>query len=547
MMKLKFVAALLAGSAFAYSAPAWAQEPAPQPEATEPDTSDQAADQAIANAQPVDDAQAKIDMMQAQIDSLQESIEQLKTQVTKVTPSWKGAPQYEDKEAGWSFKPKGLIQYDAGYVGFPDGDELRGQILGINQNGTQAGGSTGPGLNYGNLGWNTRARRLTIGADGTIPGGFRYSAEFNFAQSQVDFEDVLLAYDFKKAPITFQAGYFYPFSSLETMTSSKYTSFMERAGITDAFSHNRRIGAALTATDKVTDRWTFQTGIFSEEMNANDFNRTGWVYAARGVFSPTFGDIRLHTGVNFEHRVNKKEIQAKNYQSRPLTQLTDQRFISTGNIPSKGDDILGLELAAIMKSFHFAAEAQKVWVRDAYTQAEINSLLADLDTNTTPAGAGLNGNPSFWGGYAEVGYYLTGETRAYKGGSFGRVKVLHPFNDGGWGAFQVNARVDYLDLKDRVDGSSSSVAAPFYVNGGKQVGYQGSLIWNPTDYVRFMAQYAHLNVTGGPRVSVSTPGNPLAVPPVLPQLGMFPVGTTKPANERNFDSNVFAIRAQIDF
>ena len=63
----------------------------------------------------------------------------------------------------------------------------------------------------------------------------------------------------------------------------------------------------------------------------------------------------------------------------------------------------------------------------------------------------LNGNPSFCGGYFEVGYFLTGETRAYKGGKWDRTKVLKPFNEGGWGAIQINGRVDYVDLSDRVD------------------------------------------------------------------------------------------------
>jgi phosphate-selective porin OprO/OprP len=541
-MKSKLVATLLAGSALSLSAPAFAQETPAQeaPEPTTPDPSDAAADATIANAQAVDDAQAKIELLQAQVEALQASIEQIKTQVTKVTPSWKGGPQLEDKDAGWSFKPKGLLQYDAGYVGFPNGHERRGTILGITQSGSQ---NVSAGLNYNNLGWNTRPRRLTIGADGTLPGGFRYSAEFNFAQSQVDFEDVLLAYDFKKAPITAQAGYFYPFSSLETMTSSKYTSFVERAGITDAFSHNRRLGAALTATDKAADKWTVQGGLFSEEMNANDFNRTGWLLAARGVFSPTLGSARLHLGANFQHRVNRKEAQSRNYQARPMSQLTDQRFISTGNLSAKGDDIAGLELAAIFKNFHVAAEAQKAWVRGTYTAAEQAARLADLGTNTTPNGAALNGDPSFWGGYAEVGYYLTGETRAYKGGGFGRVKVLHPFNDGGWGALQINGRVDYLNLSDRVDGSSTSFGAPFYVNGGKQVAYQASVIWNPMDYVRFMAQYSRVNVTGGPRPSIS-----LAATPTATLLGMFTFDPTPdPITDRDFSSDVFQMRAQIDF
>lgn len=516
-MKLKLVSALLAGCAICISAPAFAQTAPPAtdaaPEPTEPDPSDAEADATIANAQAVDDAQAKIELMQQQIEALQTSIEQMKTSMVKATPSWKGGPQYDDKDAGFSFKPKGLLQYDAGFVGFPNGDERRGTVA---------------GLNYGNLGWNTRARRLTIGADGSLPGGFRYSAEFNFAQATVDFEDVLLAYDFKNSPLTAQIGYFYPFASLETMTSSKYTSFMERAGITDAFSHNRRIGAALVANDKKADQWVFQAGIFSEEMNANDFNRTGWDAAVRGVYSPTLGNIRLHLGANYEHRVNKKEAQSRNYQSRPMTQLTDQRFISTGALSAKGDDIAGVEVAAIMKQFHFAAEAQKVWVNGTYTPTEQTALLADPTTNTTPNGTALSGDPSFWGGYAEVGFYLTGETRAYKGGSFGRVKVLHPFNDGGWGAFQINGRVDYLNLNDDVDGASASLAAPFYVNGGKQVAYQLSGIWNPTDYVRFMAQYSHLNVTGGPRNALSD-------------------DLTDPVNKRKFDSDVFTMRAQIDF
>ena len=525
-MKLKFVAALLAGSAMGMSAPVLAQDaPAQQdaPDPTEPDQSDAAADAEIASAVSVDNAAARIELLQAQVEALQASIEQMKTQMTKATPSWKGAPQWEDKEAGFSFKPKGLLQYDAGYVGYPNGDELRGTNIG--------------GLNFQNLGWNSRARRLTLGADGTIPGGFRYSAEFNFAQGQVDFEDVLLAYDFKTSPLTAQVGYFYPFSSLETMTSSKFTSFVERASITDAFNYSRRIGLALVANDKTADRWAFQAGIFNAPMNDQSFTRTAWQASVRGVFSPTLGTARLHLGANFQHRDNTREAQGVQYRTRPLTQITDQRFIDTGTIASKGDDVAGIELGAIVKSFHFAAEAQKTWVRGAYDPTEFAALNASAGTNATASGTPYNDNPSFWGGYAELGFYLTGETRGYKGGKWDRTKVLKPFNDGGWGAFQVNGRVDYVNLRDDLDGNSASVSAPFYVNGGKQVGYQASLIWNPTDYVRFMAQYGHIDVTGGPRASVATVSTP----------GIFPIGTTTPANQRKYGVDTFAVRAQVDF
>jgi phosphate-selective porin OprO/OprP len=541
-MKLKFVAALLAGSALSIAAPAFAQAPAgqDQPAPTEPDQSDATADAAIANAQGVDDAQAKIELLQAQVEALQASIEQVKASMVKATPTWKGGPQFDDKEAGFSFKPKGQIQWDAGYVGFPRGNELRSGVTGV---------STG-GLNYQNLGWNSRGRRLTIGADGTIPGGFRYSAEFNFAQGGVDYEDIYLAYDVKNSPLTLQIGHIYPFSSLETTTSSKYTSFMERAGITDAFNYNRRLGVAFVANDKKADSWTVQGGIFNEPINDASFQHTGWQASLRAIYSPMLGDTRLHIGANFQHRENRRELRSATYQERPYTQITSERFIGTGAIAAKGDDVAGVELAAIHKSIHFAAEAQKVWLHDTYDAADFLAQNTQLDTNDLASGAVYNGNPSFWGGYAEIGYFLTGETRAYKGGSFGRVKVLHPFNDGGWGAFQINARADYVDLSDNLGGA---VIAPpsgagsyglgsnsTFLNGGKQLGLLASVIWNPTDYVRFMAQYDHVHVTGGPRGTVSTLGPPAVI-------GLFPVGTTTAPDERKFNVDVVTMRAQVDF
>ena len=122
----------------------------------------------------------------------------------------------------------------------------------------------------------------------------------------------------------------------------------------------------------------------------------------------------------------------------------------------------------------------------------------------SPPARAFNGNPSFCGGYAEVGYFLTGETRAYKGGKLDRTKVLKPFNDGGWGAFQVNGRID-TSTSTIASTSSATFVAPFYVNGGKQIGYQVSVIWNPMDYLRFMAQFGHVNVTGGPRPQCAVP------------------------------------------
>ena len=60
------------------------------------------------------------------------------------------------------------------------------------------------------------------------------------------------------------------------------------------------------------------------------------------------------------------------------------------------------------------------------------------------------------------------------------------------------------------------------------------------DYLRFTAQYAHLDVTGGPRANVNT----LATG--IPN-GLFPIGTTTPQNQRKYGVDTAGIRAQVDF
>lgn len=489
-----FPLALTGSCALALSAapvPALAQDTAPSAAEGRPLTPEEAA--------------AKTALLQQQVEALQSQLDALKKQIGAVTPSWKGAPQVEDKKAGFSFKPKGFMQFDAGYVGTP-GPERSGIIS---------------GLNYNNLGWNTRARRLVFGAEGTLPGGFGYKAEFNFAQGSVDYEDIFLTYQPAEAPLQVTVGNFYPLSSLDTMTSSRLLSFLERASFTDAFGYNRRLGIALGMIDPA-DRYTLTAGVWSQEISNASFNRTGWQASVRGTYSPTLGPARLHLGANFQHRVAQQDAQNVQYRARPFTQVTDQRFVDTGLIAADGDDIAGIELGAIVKSFHFAAEAQKSWIRGYRPGRTFGP--------NNGAGGGLfyADDPSFAGGYAELGYYLTGESRAYKGGRWDRTKVLKPFNDGGWGALQANVRIDYLDLRDRV-GTGGTLAAPNYINGGRQLGYELSLIWNPMDYLRFQAQYAHGDYSGGPRATTVSPTS------------------TEPANQRDFSLDTFAVRAQVEF
>jgi phosphate-selective porin OprO/OprP len=150
-----------------------------------------------------------------------------------------------------------------------------------------------------------------------------------------------------------------------------------------------------------------------------------------------------------------------------------------------------------------------------------------------------DGNPSFWGGYFEAGYYLTGETRGYKNGAWDRTKVLKPFSKGGMGAFQVVGRVDYLDLDssklheafNNNFANGTFAATNNYTRGGKQLGLQLGLTWIPEDYVRVLVNYSHAEVEGGP-FSDEVSGLASSNPDIA---------------DENYGIDVFQARFQIDF
>ncbi len=452
---------------------------------------------------PAGDLAAQTAHLQAQIEAMQAQIDAMKKQLKQSTPTFKGAPQWANDD-GFSFKPRGFAQFDAGYVSIP----------GRTMNGTVGG------LNYNNLGWNSRARRLVLGAEGTLPGGFGYKVEFNYAQGTVDYEDIVLTYHHKGSPLEATIGNFFPLSGLDSMTRSRLGSFLERSTAVDAFGLNRRLGLAVGY--QKNDLWSLTVGLFGQEINNASFTHTGWQASARGVWSPIWGAAQMHFGANYQHRTAQRDAQNVQYRARPFTQLTDQRFIDTGTIAADGDDLFGIEFAAIFKRLHVTGEAQKVWVRGYRAGRTFGP------NNGVANAAFYDGNPSFLNAYAEAGYYLTGETRGYRAGKWERTKVLHPITDGGIGAIQVNGRIEYTDLSDRT-GNGPALAAPNYVNGGRQLGLQASLIWNPIDYIRLLAEYSRIHYTGGPRAETIDPTSSAVVV------------------NRTFDIDQFGMRAQVEF
>lgn len=480
-----------------------------------------------------DAAEAKL--VQAQVDASAAKAETAKLAAAAPTATakpateitWDGAPKLATKD-GWSFKPRGRIHIDSGSISSPGAYE------------------------NANLGYRTRVRRARLGFEGTVPGGFGYKAEADFANGSVAFGDVWLTYNPGNAPLVARIGSFETLNSMEQISSSNFVTFIERASFNDAFINARRLGAALALKSKDND-WRAELGLFAAHAIDSGLDNDGWIGAARLVYAPQALGGQLHLGVNYQHREFGSNIaggtssgvgtpstnQLARYRARPNSQLTDVRFVDTGSFAARGDKIIGLEAAAVFKGFYVNGETQ--WLKaNAYEAGDLASgldVFSGGNVAIVPAG-----DPGFFGAYGELGYFLTGETRGYKrgDGTWARTKVLKPVGKGGMGAFQLAARYEYLDLADDdlingptnnfTTGTSSLAALNNRLGrGGTQSSYLLGLNWYPVDYVRFMVNYGKIDVTGGPLAAQVDPTS------------------TVPINERKFGVDVLQTRIQIDF
>jgi phosphate-selective porin OprO and OprP len=143
-----------------------------------------------------------------------------------------------------------------------------------------------------------------------------------------------------------------------------------------------------------------------------------------------------------------------------------------------------------------------------------------------PGGSSINFN----GFYAYATWYLTGESRAeaYKTypeeyaapGTFGQIKILNPVSAGGWGAWELAARVSEINLNSGGFLFLQALGTPSNIQGGRQSDFTLGLNWYPDKGIRFMANWVNV-------FQYSAPFN-------LPNInGIHP--------------NLFAIRAQVNW
>ena len=162
------------------------------------------------------------------------------------------------------------------------------------------------------------------------------------------------------------------------------------------------------------------------------------------------------------------------FRQRPEVHLSD-RFVDTGTLMNV-DNVLriGGEAAGVFGPFYFAGEYMATTVAKS-----------DEDAPEVRGDVWMTDDASLSGYYAEVGYFLTGEHRVYKGGLWDRTKPESNFlEDGGLGGWEVVARYSNLDLNDDTAG----------VYGGKMSNTTLGLNWYLHSNARLMFNYVMSSV-----------------------------------------------------
>ena len=321
----------------------------------------------------------------------------------------------EKQKSEWQIKPRWRVQYDVAEIDGPTGLAGRGDFEDI--------------------------RRARVGIDLKMPKGFAARVEAELTADPVELTDAYLQWSNKHFKV--MAGQQKPQLPLDEENSNLNISFLERAAFVSTFGYGRRTGVSGHYT---TGDWSISGGVYTDPLIAlNDVSTNSTSIDVRTFWSPKFGKTKFHLAAAYHWRdLNDVGTVPTRYRSRPSIRIVDTRYIGTPGLAVEKEQRFGLEAAAVNGRFHFAGETH--WLK------------ADR--------AGLD-DATFFGAYAEIGVFLTKDSRPLKGGAFVAIKPSKPLVGGGMIAVQFNMRYDYLDLNSRT------------IIGGKQNGLLASLIWTP--------------------------------------------------------------------
>jgi phosphate-selective porin OprO and OprP len=467
-----------------------------------------------ANAQQdMRDIQAQIDAMQATIKGLQKQVQDAQAQAAAANAAaenaggsdldlkvkWKGAPELSSADGKFSFKVRGRLQTD--YNAIDQDFDITGR----------------PDVSSAEL------RRARLGVEGVLFYNVAYKFEVDFANDVTAIKDAYVEYNGLADGLSLRAGNFKTPNSLDEMTSSRFLTFLERAAFVEAWGLDRQIGAGVIYAK---DHYTVSAGIFGPEPFEDELFLDDVVTgAARLTLAPINREVNgvhqvVHLGASWRGRQNAEDRRSASnaaivnpfndelfrYRARGADLHLADRFVQTPQIFDE-DQFWGLEGAVIWGPVHVVGE---------YT--ELDASIARDAFGTTVCCSGSD--PTYNGWYVEAGAFLTGETRSYKEGEFGRIKVKNPVlgggKGGGWGAWQIAGRYDVIDLTDKAQTiqNANIVSGGNFLQSlstsctlcGEQKTWEIVVNWWLNDYTGLQFQYSQSDIDGGPLLVTTASG-----------------------------------------
>ncbi len=369
-----------------------------------------------------------------------------------------------------------------------------------------SGGATPPGQDA------VTFRRARLRADGTIYETIDYVMEFDFVNSlnrevpgatniEANTIDVPaptdLWFNFKDLPWVgnLRVGNLKEPIGFEHATSSRFLNFLERSYLQDLFAGPFNNG--FSPGVMIYDSWGNDSGMwYLGGFKNNGFNVFGYdvgdgEYVADGrvTYTPIFNEHEhqvLHLGLAGSVRDPDQGLQrfrTRSLRNGPANLSTV--FADTGFFTSSRQWLAGAELAGVHGPWSMQAEWIGSWSEDAATLAGADAAAPLTATRLSTAAASKTplGTVYTYGYYAELHYFLTGESREYekKNGAFGRVVPNKNFRwiDGCFqpGAWQLAFRYGACDLRDGI------------VNGGQLREYVAGVNWFLNPNMKIQCNY----------------------------------------------------------
>lgn len=309
----------------------------------------------------------------------------------------------------------------------------------------------------------TEIRRARLFVAGDAFKNIHFKFQVDFAGDEIGFKDVYLGFSELPWIGNFRVGHFKDPIRLSALNSSKYITFMEIAQ-NSAFAPLRNNGIIIF-NEFLEKRLSAQLAAFRNADNYTEFvfKDDGYVVTGRvaGIaLKDSINNQLLHLGMAYSYR--KPESKEYRVSAKPGSNLAP-RYISTGILTDVEDiKLINFETAYIYGSFSFQGEY----------------LNSTVSTNTST----LN----FSNYYGELSYFITGESKNYKGsyGGFGRLNPKKNFNkkDKGAGAWEVALRFSNTDLTNK------------NVLGGKQNDITVGLNWYLNPFTRLMVNHVWVNI-----------------------------------------------------